>query len=46
VTLKSTEWNQYDEAALTDKYPQFQFGWFPDYPTPTTTALFFATTRS
>jgi peptide/nickel transport system substrate-binding protein len=32
VTLKSTEWNQYDEAALTDKYPQFQFGWFPDYP--------------
>jgi peptide/nickel transport system substrate-binding protein len=32
VTLKSTEWNQYDEAAVTDKYPQFQFGWFPDYP--------------
>jgi peptide/nickel transport system substrate-binding protein len=32
VTLKSTEWNQYDEAALTDKYPVFQFGWFPDYP--------------
>ena len=32
VTLKSTEWTQYDEAALTDKYPQFQFGWFPDYP--------------
>lgn len=32
VTLKSTEWNQYDEAALTDKYPQFQFGWFPDFP--------------
>ena len=32
MTLKSTEWTQYDEAALTDKYPQFQFGWFPDYP--------------
>jgi peptide/nickel transport system substrate-binding protein len=32
VTLKSTEWNQYDEAALTDKYPIFGFGWFPDYP--------------
>jgi peptide/nickel transport system substrate-binding protein len=32
VTLKSTEWTQYDEAALTNKYPQFQFGWFPDYP--------------
>ena len=32
VTLKSTEWNQYDEAALTDKYPVFGFGWYPDYP--------------
>jgi peptide/nickel transport system substrate-binding protein len=32
VTLKSSEWNQYDEAALTDKYPYFHFGWFPDYP--------------
>ena len=32
ITLKSTEWNQYDEAALTDKYPFFHFGWFPDYP--------------
>jgi peptide/nickel transport system substrate-binding protein len=32
VTLKSTEWTQYDEAALTDKYPEFQFGWYPDYP--------------
>ena len=45
VTLKSTEWNQYDEAALTDKYPQFQFGWFPDYPDADDyTAPFFATT--
>jgi peptide/nickel transport system substrate-binding protein len=34
VTLKSTEWNQYSEAAFTDKYPQFQLGWFPDYPDP------------
>jgi peptide/nickel transport system substrate-binding protein len=34
VTLKSTEWNQYSEAAFTDKYPAFQLGWFPDYPDP------------
>ena len=47
VTLKSTEWNQYDEAALTDKYPLFQFGWFPDYPDADDyTATFWATTRS
>ncbi len=32
VKLKSTEWNQYSEAAFTDKYPQYQLGWFPDYP--------------
>ena len=32
VTLESTEWNQYQEAALTDKYPSYQFGWYPDYP--------------
>ena len=32
VTLKSTEWNQYSTAAFTDKYPQYQLGWFPDYP--------------
>jgi peptide/nickel transport system substrate-binding protein len=33
VTLKSAAWEgAYDEAALTDKYPVFQFGWFPDYP--------------
>jgi peptide/nickel transport system substrate-binding protein len=31
VTLKSSEWTQYSEAALTDKYPAFHFGWFPDY---------------
>ena len=44
VTLKSSAWTQYTEAALTDKYPVSQFGWFPDYPdadnypTPSTTA--------
>jgi peptide/nickel transport system substrate-binding protein len=32
VTLKSTEWDQYSEAAVTDQYPAFQLGWFPDYP--------------
>jgi peptide/nickel transport system substrate-binding protein len=32
VTLKSTEWTQYSEAAFTNKYPQYQLGWFPDYP--------------
>ena len=32
VTLKSTEWNQYSTAAFTDKYPEYQLGWFPDYP--------------
>jgi peptide/nickel transport system substrate-binding protein len=32
VKLKSTEWTQYSEAAFTDKYPQFELGWFPDYP--------------
>jgi peptide/nickel transport system substrate-binding protein len=32
VTLKSTEWNQYSEAAFTDKYPVYELGWFPDYP--------------
>jgi peptide/nickel transport system substrate-binding protein len=31
ATLKSSAWTQYQEAALTDKYPVFQFGWFPDY---------------
>jgi peptide/nickel transport system substrate-binding protein len=32
VTLESTEWNQYSEAAFTDKYPTYQLGWFPDFP--------------
>jgi peptide/nickel transport system substrate-binding protein len=32
VTLESTEWTQYSEAAFTNKYPQYELGWFPDYP--------------
>ncbi|MBK1699007.1 ABC transporter substrate-binding protein [Rhodovibrio salinarum] len=32
VTLKSTEWARYVEAATTDQYPAFQMGWFPDFP--------------
>lgn len=32
VTLKSTEWDTYTDAVTTDQYPQFQLGWFPDYP--------------
>ncbi len=32
VSLESTEWNQYSEAAFTDKYPVYQLGWFPDFP--------------
>jgi peptide/nickel transport system substrate-binding protein len=34
VTLKSAEWNQYSEASATDKYPQYQLGFYPDYPDP------------
>ena len=34
MTLKSTEWDQYSEAAFTDKYPIYQLGWFPDFPDP------------
>jgi peptide/nickel transport system substrate-binding protein len=45
VTLKSTEWAQYDEAALTNKYPTWQFGWFPDFPDADNyTAPFYAKT--
>lgn len=34
VTLESTEWDQYSEAAFTDQYPAYQLGWFPDYVDP------------
>ena len=45
VALKSSEWNQYSEAYATDKYPQFQLGWFPDYPDADDyTASFYAKT--
>ncbi|MGH9229618.1 MAG: ABC transporter substrate-binding protein [Acidimicrobiales bacterium] len=32
VTLQSTEWDAYTEAAFTGQYPAYQLGWFPDYP--------------
>ncbi len=39
VTLKSTEWDAYTEAAFgageapgDGSYPAYQLGWFPDYP--------------
>ena len=32
VTLESTEWDAYTEAAFTGQYPAYQLGWFPDYP--------------
>jgi peptide/nickel transport system substrate-binding protein len=32
VTLKSTEWDAYTEAAFSGQYPSYQLGWFPDYP--------------
>lgn len=42
VTLRSTEWSQYTEAAK-ETYPTFQYGWFPDYPGPDVfTTPFFA----
>lgn len=34
VTLKSTEWDQYNEAVTTDQYPAYQLGWFPDFTDP------------
>ncbi len=44
VALESTEWTQYSEAARSDKYPVFQYGWFPDYPDADNfTAPFYAT---
>ena len=32
VSLQSAEWTTYSAAALTNQYPVFLFGWFPDYP--------------
>jgi peptide/nickel transport system substrate-binding protein len=34
VTLKSTEWNQYQSDFKAGTYPAWQLGWFPDFPDP------------
>jgi len=31
VNLQSTEWVQYSEDRVSDVYPAYQLGWFPDY---------------
>jgi peptide/nickel transport system substrate-binding protein len=46
VTLKSTEWDQYITAALSDTYPVYQLGWFPDYPDPDNYAFTFYSSSS
>lgn len=43
VTLRSRGWKRYVEEGVTDRYPVFQRGWFPDYPDADDyTAPFFA----
>jgi peptide/nickel transport system substrate-binding protein len=32
ISLKSAEWSTYVQAATTNQYQVFLFGWFPDYP--------------
>jgi len=32
VSLSTAEWTTYSNAAVTDQYPVFLLGWFPDYP--------------
>ena len=32
VSLQTAEWSTYNNAALTNQYGVFLFGWFPDYP--------------
>ncbi|GIH16206.1 ABC transporter substrate-binding protein [Rugosimonospora africana] len=34
VTLKSTEWTQYQSDFKSGIYPAWQLGWFPDFPDP------------
>ncbi|WP_345637615.1 ABC transporter substrate-binding protein [Rugosimonospora acidiphila] len=34
VTVKSTEWDQYQSDFKSGIYPAWQLGWFPDYPDP------------
>ena len=31
VKLQDTEWTQYTEDRISDRYPAYQLGWFPDY---------------
>ena len=32
ISLQTAEWSTYSNAALSDQYAFFLFGWFPDYP--------------
>lgn len=32
VDLQSTEWTQYNKERVSDAYPMYQLGWFPDFP--------------
>lgn len=32
VRLRSRGWGEYFPDSVTDRFPVFQFGWFPDYP--------------
>jgi peptide/nickel transport system substrate-binding protein len=34
VTLKNTEWEQYQDQYTKQVFQVFQMGWFPDYPDP------------
>jgi peptide/nickel transport system substrate-binding protein len=34
VTVKSTEWQEYQKAYKAGSYPVYQLGWFPDFPDP------------
>lgn len=34
VDLQSTEWVQYQKDRVADAYPEFQLGWFADFPDP------------
>lgn len=32
VNLQATEWDTYSKERVTDSYPVYQLGWFPDFP--------------
>ncbi len=34
VNLQSTEWVTYQKERARDGYPEYQMGWFPDFPDP------------